>query len=71
MYYLIYILNIYNMSHSTKNLFPITTGPNPLHVLSGNNGNNKIIAVGNPDGVTLKNIFKRNAPTKNDAEKKY
>ena len=59
------------MSHSTKNLFPITTGPNPLHVLKDNNGNNKIIAVGNPDGATLKNTFKDegNALTENPEEK--
>lgn len=59
------------MSDITDNLFPITRSPDSLHVLRDSNGNNKIIAVGNPDGATLINTFKNEgkARRKNAEEK--
>lgn len=59
------------MSHITGNIYPITRGPNPLHVVRDSNDNNQIIAVGNPDGAALKNTFaNKEKPRTKNAEKK-
>jgi hypothetical protein len=73
MYYLIYILNIYNMSHITDNLFPITRSPNSLHVLRDSNDNNRILATGNPHGADVINAFANEgkARRKNAEEKMF
>lgn len=59
------------MSHITDNLFPITRGPNSLHVLRDSNDNNRILATGNPHGDDVINAFvnEGKARTKNAEEK--
>lgn len=43
---------------NNSRLFPITRGRNPLHSLD----NKHILAIGNPDGQDLKNVFKNDTP---------
>lgn len=54
-------------SNINTRLYPITKGPNPLHSFDDKH----ILATGNPDGKSLKNIFKKeNIPLYTSKEKK-